>query len=99
MIRILNFHVVGLYRKNQIGVNCLDNEIIVKESTCKVASAVLGLKFSNSRTNHDAPAGCYWRFEGFSYFNKITDATKTNPDEFLHKGGVCINVGKYFISQ
>ena len=97
MIRILKAIVVGLYRKNQIEVNCPDDEIITKESTCKVASSVLGLKFSNSRTNHDAPAGCYWRFEGFSYFNKITDPTKTNPDEFYHKGGVCINVGKCVI--
>ena len=47
MIRILNAIVVGLYRKNQIGVNCPDEEIIAKESTCKAASVVLGLRFSN----------------------------------------------------
>ena len=88
--------IVGLYRKNQIGVDCPAKEIIAKESICKVASNVLGLRFSNNLSTPDAPAGCYWRVEGFSYFNRITDLSKTNLDRFNHKGGVCINVGKYY---
>ena len=85
LIRMLNSHVVGLYRKNQIGVNCPDDEIISKESICKAASAVVGLKFSNSRTNDDAPAGCYWRFEVFHISTKLQIQPKLIRINFIIK--------------
>ena len=99
---ICNCHFYSLdillaFEKYRINENCPIGRIVLTVDECKAASAVLGLSYKGIFNLFTRPAGCYFTELGYpehSYFNRIVDPSKTNPEYFDNTGGVCVK-GKF----
>ena len=90
-------YLLGSYRISPAGKNCPIIQIVAIEQSCRDAANLLGLKYRGTISRTEVPAGCYWNIGGgdgsYAHFNEIIDPSKTNPNLFWARGGICMNPG------
>ena len=86
---LIQFKCTGI-TKEELGHNCDLDTIITSRDACEIALRSLRLNPLNLKVNKkNKPAGCYWKSDGFGFFNNVVDPSLTKPNNFGSRGGVC----------